>query len=154
MLIREKLLNKIRLIIELTNNDVIFIGSISSYLNGVEYGWPIGDIDISISKESLKKLEPLGEIRYFTNNMFELDRASIIVDGILIDIFIGEITGKSVITEYEGLKIRHDRLEDIIEHLRLTISRFNERENKLFFLKFQHKLHKCIDTYNYKRELN
>lgn len=154
-MLKNKIFDKIKLITELTNNEVVFLGSICAKLNNVNYGWDIGDIDIYLkNKNDVEKLNTLGDIRYFNSEIFNSDRASLRVDGVLIDVFIGKSIGDIKITEYGGLELKHEKLADMIKHLETLIMGFSDKERKLFLPKYQHKLNECMLTYNSINNIN
>lgn len=108
---RDIIKHKIKLINQLTKENVIFGGSISTYFNGGTT--EINDIDIIIKdKIYFPQLQELGEIKPSINksNIFgdNIDPYYINSDNIVIDIFIRQdnIETKEIILDNNIIKIR------------------------------------------------
>jgi hypothetical protein len=108
---RDIIKHKIKLINQLTKENVIFGGSVSTYFNGGTT--EINDIDIIIKdKIYFPQLQELGEIKPSINksNIFgdEVDPYYINSNGVVIDIFIRQnnIETKEIILDNNIIKIR------------------------------------------------
>lgn len=107
---KEIIKNKVIEINKLTEGNVIFVGSISSYFNGITN--QIKDIDIVLKdKTYFPQLETLGEIKP-PNNLQNIFGDNVgrfyIMDDVIIDIFIkqDDIDIKENILEGETIKTR------------------------------------------------
>jgi hypothetical protein len=77
-------------IVEATNNKVVFIGSYSDILRGIDC--TAKDIDIIIPQEQLASLETFGKIEEARDNPVFKDKKRFFIrnESIFIDIFVGE----------------------------------------------------------------
>jgi hypothetical protein len=134
---KEVIKNKVIEIHQLTEGNVIFVGSISSYFNKITN--EIKDIDIVLKdKTYFSQLEILGEIKSFPNpsNLFgENVERYYIENDVTIDIFVNNEATKTEIINIDKHNINIVTLESQINHYKELLQNPIEKEEHRIKLK-------------------